>query len=112
MSLISQVTFLDMYYISSLFYIMLKLRIKMNMSKIVESLLHNYAVNLMLLIREKPGGSYHFKSPLEAETKWLPFLQSFTYLHFKMYLSKQVVPNQEYKLLHSKGNRKLNEKTT
>ena len=86
--------------------------VKMNMSKIAESLLHNYAVNLMLLIREKPGGSYHFKSPLEAETKWLPFLQSFTYLHFKMYLSKQVVPNQEYKLLHSKGNRKLNEKTT
>ena len=84
----------------------------MNISQITELLLHSYAVSLMLPMHEKSGGLYNFELPLDAEAKWLKFLQSFTYLHFEMYLSKQVVPSQEYKLLHSKGNRKQNEKTT
>ena len=78
----------------------------MNISKITELLLHNYALNLMLLMHEKSGGLYNFKLTLDAEIKWLWFLPSFTYLHFKRHLSKQVVPNQEYKLLHRKGNHK------
>ena len=78
------------------------LKLKMNISKITELLLHNYAVNLMMLMHEKSGGLYNFKLTLDAEIKWLWFFKSFTYLHFKRYLSKQVVPNQEYKLLHAK----------
>ena len=43
----------------------------MNISKITELLLHNYAVNLMLLMHEKSGGLYNFKLTLDAEIKWL-----------------------------------------